>query len=85
MDQITQQTAASAEETASASEELSAQAQTMKEQINILAMQVGGKGDGEQKRYKPENHSEETDNKTPSQTPEQNTANTVTKDNIIFK
>ena len=85
MDQITQQTAASAEETASASEELSAQAQTMKEQINILAMQVGGKGDGEQKRYKPENHSEETDNKTPSQTPEQNTANTVTKGNIIFK
>ncbi len=47
MDQVTQQTAAGAEETASASEELAAQALTMKEQIDILAMQVGGKGNGE--------------------------------------
>ena len=47
MDQVTQQNAANAEETASASEELAAQAQTMKEQVDILAMQVGGKGDGE--------------------------------------
>ena len=47
MDQITQQNAANAEETASASEELAAQAHTMKEQVDILAMQVGGKGDGE--------------------------------------
>jgi methyl-accepting chemotaxis protein len=47
MDQVTQQTAASAEETASASEELAAQALTMKEQIDILAMQVGGNGNGE--------------------------------------
>ena len=47
MDGVTQQTAASAEESASASEELAAQAQTMKDQIDILAMQVGGKGNGE--------------------------------------
>ena len=46
MDQVTQNTAANAEETASASEELSAQALTMKEQIDILAMQVGGKDNG---------------------------------------
>jgi methyl-accepting chemotaxis protein len=52
MDQVTQQTAANAEETASASEELAAQAQTMKEQIDILAMQVGGKGNGEQPAQK---------------------------------
>jgi len=43
MDQVTQQNAANAEETASASEELAAQAHTMKEQINILSMQVSGK------------------------------------------
>jgi methyl-accepting chemotaxis protein len=42
MDQITQQNAANAEETASASEEMSAQAQNMKEEISILAAQVGG-------------------------------------------
>ncbi len=56
MDGVTQQTAANAEETASASEELAAQAQTMKEQIEILAMQVGGKGSGKppvQKAGKP--------------------------------
>ena len=47
MDQVTQRNAASAEETASASEELAAQAQTMKDQINILALQVGGNGNGE--------------------------------------
>ena len=52
MDQVTQQTAASAEESASASEELAAQAQTMKEQIDILAMQVSGKGNGEQSAQK---------------------------------
>jgi methyl-accepting chemotaxis protein len=42
MDQVTQQNAANAEETASASEEMSAQALNMKEQIGILAAQVGG-------------------------------------------
>ena len=42
MDQVTQQTAANAEEAASASEELSAQAQTTKEQVEVLAAQVGG-------------------------------------------
>ena len=42
MDHVTQQNAASAEETASASEEMSAQALNMKEQISILAAQVGG-------------------------------------------
>jgi methyl-accepting chemotaxis protein len=72
MDQITQQTAASAEETASASEELAAQAQTMKEQINILARQVGGNDDGEQRGHKPENpdknHAEKTGNETQSGT-----------------
>jgi methyl-accepting chemotaxis protein len=55
MDQVTQQTAANAEETASASEELAAQAQTMKEQINVLAMQVGGKGNGKLSAQKPDN------------------------------
>ena len=63
MDQVTQQAAASAEETASASEELAAQAQTMKDQIDILAMQVGGKSNGELPAQKPdkvsEQHSEE--------------------------
>jgi methyl-accepting chemotaxis protein len=42
MDEVTQQNAANAEETASASEEMSAQALNMKEQISILASQVGG-------------------------------------------
>ncbi|MGR3293600.1 MAG: methyl-accepting chemotaxis protein, partial [Candidatus Scalindua sp.] len=54
MDQVTQQTAANAEETASASEELAAQAQTMKEQVDILAMQVGGKGNGKLPAQKPD-------------------------------
>jgi len=49
MDQVTQRNAANAEETASASEELAAQAQTMKDQIGILALQVGGNGNGEKK------------------------------------
>ncbi len=47
MEQVNQQNAANSEETASACEELAAQAQTMKEEIDILAMQVGGKGNGE--------------------------------------
>ena len=47
MDQVTQQNAANAEETASASEEMSAQALNMKEQIGILAAQVGGTGSEE--------------------------------------
>lgn len=68
MDQVTQQTAANAEETASASEELAAQAQTMKEQVDILAMQVGGKGNGEltaQKSDKPDrNKAGKADNET---------------------
>ncbi len=40
MDQVTQQTAASAEETAAASEELSAQAQSLMEQVKVLAAMV---------------------------------------------
>ena len=62
MDQVTQRNAASAEETASASEELAAQAQTMKDQINILAIQVGGNGNGEEKN----------DNETSGHVPKQN-------------
>ncbi|ODS31259.1 MAG: hypothetical protein SCARUB_03628 [Candidatus Scalindua rubra] len=45
MDSVTQQNAANAEETASASEELAAQSLTLKDQVNILAAQVGGKVD----------------------------------------
>ncbi len=53
MDGVTQNNAANSEETASASEELAAQVQTMKKQIAILAMQVGGKGNGELPPQKP--------------------------------
>ncbi len=45
IDGVTQRNAANAEETASASEELSAQAQTLLEQVDILAMQVGSSVD----------------------------------------
>ncbi len=45
IDGITQRNAANAEETASASEELSAQAQTLLDQVEILAMQVGSSVD----------------------------------------
>ena len=75
MDNVTQQTAANAEETASASEELSAQAQTMKEQINLLAIQVGGNGNGVKKN----------DNETSNHVPGQNTTSIKTSDNIVFK
>ncbi len=83
MDQVTQQTAANAEETASASEELAAQAQTMKEQINVLAIQVGGKGNGngEQRRHKPA----KTDNETSSQVQGQNVTDLKTSSNMVFK
>jgi len=52
MGQVNQQNAANAEETASASEELAAQAQTMKEQIDILSAQVGGKGNEDLNTHK---------------------------------
>jgi len=51
MDEITQQTAANAEEAASASEELAAQAETTKEQIAILSSQVGGSADDGSSTY----------------------------------
>ena len=75
MDQVTQQTAANAEETASASEELAAQAQTMKEQINLLAIQVGGNGNGVKKN----------DNETSNHVPGQNATSVKTSGNIVFK
>ena len=46
MDHVTQQNAANAEETASASEEMSAQALSVKEQVQILSLQVGIKSNG---------------------------------------
>ena len=45
MDSVTQQNAANAEETASASEELAAQSLTLKDQVKILAAQIGGSAD----------------------------------------
>ncbi|MCP4992729.1 MAG: methyl-accepting chemotaxis protein, partial [Gammaproteobacteria bacterium] len=51
MDEVTQQTAANAEETAAAAEELSAQAQTAKDQIAVLAAQVGGSADEKSQAY----------------------------------
>jgi Methyl-accepting chemotaxis protein len=81
MDQVTQQTAATAEETASASEELAAQAQTMKEQINILAMQVDGKGKGEHRR----NKTAKPDNVISSQVPEQNITDVKTSGKSVLK
>jgi methyl-accepting chemotaxis protein len=44
MDQVTQGTAASAEESASASEELAAQAQAMNQVVTGLRTLVGGDG-----------------------------------------
>ncbi len=78
MDQVTQQTAASAEETASASEELAAQALTMKEQIDILAMQVGGRGGEVQTVCK-------DDNVASAQTPGQQDTDKKALDSIVFK
>ena len=89
MDQVTQQTAANAEETASASEELAAQAQKMKEQINILAMQVDGKGKGEHRRDKPANpdkgNAGKPDNVISSQMPEQNVTDVKTPGKSVLK
>ncbi len=79
MDQVTQQTAASAEETASASEELAAQALTMKEQIDILAMQVGGNGNGELHTVRKD------DNGNSEQTLGQQVSNKKASSNIVFK
>ncbi len=78
MDQVTQQTAASAEETASASEELAAQALMMKEQIDILAMQVGGRGGEVQTVSK-------DDNVTFAQAPGQQDTDKKSLDNIVSK
>ena len=79
MDQVTQQTAASAEETASASEELAAQALTMKEQIDILAMQVGGKGNGELRTVRKD------DNGNSDQILSQQVSDKKASGNIVFK
>ena len=81
MDQVTQQTAANAEETASASEELAAQAQTMKEQIEILAMQVGGKGTGELPAQKTDNPGK----KRAGKVSEPQIENKKTSSSIVFK
>ncbi len=79
MDHVTQQTAASAEQTAAASEELAAQALTMKEQINILAVQVGGKGNGELRTVKKD------DDKASDQTLSQQVTDKKASGNIVFK
>jgi len=86
MDEVTQQTAANAEETASASEELAVQAQTMKEQIEILAMQVGGKGNGELTAQKSDQKKVRmADNKTAGKVSEQQVEYKTTSRNIVFK
>jgi len=86
MDQVTQQNAANAEETASASEELAAQAQTMKEQVDILAMQVGGKGDGERPPQKSDKESAgKADNKTTDKVSEQQIEVKKTSGGKVFK
>ncbi|MFQ5687712.1 MAG: methyl-accepting chemotaxis protein [Candidatus Scalindua sp.] len=89
MDQVTQQNAASAEETASASEELAAQAQTMKEQIEILAMQVGGKGNGKlhtKKSDKPDKKKvRKADNETAGKVSKQQFEDKKTSSNMVFK
>ncbi len=79
MDQVTQQTAASAEETAAASEELAAQAHTMKEQIDIIALQVGGKDNGEPRKVLKDK------NETPDLAPGQQSSDKKTPGNIVFK
>ncbi|MCP4255289.1 MAG: hypothetical protein GY775_18165, partial [Candidatus Scalindua sp.] len=86
MDQVTQQNAANAEETASASEELSAQAHTMKEQVDILAMQVGGKGDGELPPEKSDKESAgKVDNETTDKVSEQQIKEKKKSGSKIFK
>ena len=92
MDGVTQQTAANAEESASASEELAAQAQTMKEQIDILAMQVGGKGTENWHTRKPANldgekveHVRKADIETSSQIPEQQSIHEKTAEKTAIK
>jgi len=86
MDEVTQQTAANAEEAASASEELAAQAQTMKEQIEILAMQVGGKGNGELPARKSDKKKvRKADNETAGKVSEQQIEDKKTSRNIVFK
>lgn len=86
MDEVTQQTAASAEESASASEELAAQAQTMKEQVDILAMQVGGKGNGELPAHQSgKKRSTKADNKTTGKVSEQQIEEEKTSINMVFK
>ncbi len=75
MDQVTQRNAANAEETASASEELAAQAQTMKDQINILALQVGGNGNGEEKN----------DNETSGHVPKQKDTGLKASESRVLK
>ncbi|MBC8550763.1 MAG: hypothetical protein H8D23_14055 [Candidatus Brocadiales bacterium] len=89
MDRVTQQTAANAEETASASEELAAQAQTMKEQIEILAMQVGGKGNGELPAQQSGRHDKKrarkADNETDGKVSEQQIEQNKTSGSMVFK
>jgi len=75
MDQVTQRNAANAEETASASEELAAQAQTMKDQINILALQVGGNWNGEEKN----------DNETSGHVPKQKDTGLKSSESRVLK
>jgi methyl-accepting chemotaxis protein len=86
MDAVTQQTAAGAEQAASASEELAAQAQTMKEQIDILAMQVGGKGNGELPPQKSDKESTgKADNETTEKVSEQQIEKKETSGSKVFK
>jgi hypothetical protein len=86
MGQVNQQNAANSEETASACEELAAQAQTMKEEIDILAMQVGGKGNGEQPAQNSDkNKVRKADNETAGKVSEQQIEDKKTSRNIIFK
>jgi len=75
MDQVTQRNAANAEETASASEELAAQAQTMKDQINILALQVGGNWNDEEKN----------DNETSGHVPKQKDTGLKSSESRVLK
>ncbi len=86
MDGVTQNNAANAEETASSSEELSAQAKTMKDQINILAMQVGGKGNGELPAQKPDKKKvRKADNETAGKMSEQQIEDKKASRNIVLK
>ncbi len=79
MEGVTQNAAASAEEAASASEELAAQALTMKDQIDTLAMQVGGKGNGELPTARKD------DNETFDQALGQKSSGKKKSSNIVFK